>query len=116
MHAEWITTVEAARLLDCSHEHTRAVLKTLDCVRREANGRATLWRRGDVLAAKELQRELSYTPRTLTKHDVRPAPPTTRPCLCCARQFPSEGIHNRLCRLCRDGDGLEHSISLRLVK
>lgn len=27
---------------------------------------------------------------------------TWRPCLSCARDFPSEGIHNRLCEACRD--------------
>lgn len=26
---------------------------------------------------------------------------TVRPCLCCRKPFQSEGIHNRLCDLCR---------------
>lgn len=30
-----------------------------------------------------------------------------RPCMCCARIFKSEGIHNRLCDVCRrDNQGL----------
>lgn len=30
----------------------------------------------------------------------------TRPCLCCQKPFDSEGIHNRLCDVCRrQGDG-----------
>ena len=32
----------------------------------------------------------------------RPATEVTlRPCMCCGRDFPSEGIHNRLCDRCR---------------
>lgn len=27
-----------------------------------------------------------------------------RPCMCCGRKFRSEGIHNRLCQLCKDSD------------
>ena len=27
---------------------------------------------------------------------------TTRPCLCCGEPFKSEGIHNRLCRECKE--------------
>jgi hypothetical protein len=27
-----------------------------------------------------------------------------RPCLCCGRTFQSEGIHNRMCDLCRHRD------------
>lgn len=26
---------------------------------------------------------------------------TTRPCMCCRREFTSEGSHNRLCSFCR---------------
>ena len=28
-----------------------------------------------------------------------------RPCMCCAKTFVSEGIHNRLCATCRHGGG-----------
>lgn len=30
---------------------------------------------------------------------------TSRICLCCRQPFDSEGIHNRLCRGCKDRDG-----------
>lgn len=29
----------------------------------------------------------------------------TRPCLCCRKPFESEGIHNRLCAVCRHAGG-----------
>lgn len=37
---------------------------------------------------------------------TRPKPGTVRPCLCCRKDFLSEGAHNRLCNRCRAlGDG-----------
>lgn len=40
------------------------------------------------------------------KEDDERARKTVRPCLCCRREFQSEGIHNRLCDVCRRaGDG-----------
>lgn len=30
----------------------------------------------------------------------------TRPCLCCRKDFRSEGAHNRLCEYCRRGENL----------
>lgn len=107
---EWITTVEASQLLGCSYEKTRTVLKRFDCTRQESHGRATMWRRADVLAAKELAPGLVIVrPREKPKL----APTNLRPCLCCSVPFPSDGIHNRLCDLCRRGDGTEHSIAGR---
>ena len=35
------------------------------------------------------------------KRAERDACAVWRPCLCCGRPFPSEGIHNRLCGGCR---------------
>lgn len=32
---------------------------------------------------------------------IRPRPVKTRRCLCCQREFRSEGAHNRLCEPCR---------------
>lgn len=34
----------------------------------------------------------------------KPARITRRACLCCGREFRSEGIHNRLCGYCRRVD------------
>ena len=45
--------------------------------------------------------------RALTQRDIlqaeadRRAKRMTRPCLCCGNPFESEGIHNRLCNVCR---------------
>lgn len=34
----------------------------------------------------------------------KPARIARRPCMCCGREFTSEGIHNRLCGYCRRVD------------
>lgn len=39
------------------------------------------------------------------KEDDERARKTVRPCLCCQREFQSEGIHNRLCDTCRRSGG-----------
>lgn len=36
----------------------------------------------------------------------RAASRTVRPCLCCTKEFSSEGAHNRLCDTCRRGENL----------
>lgn len=40
--------------------------------------------------------------------------PRLRPCMCCQREFKSDGAHNRLCNNCRlrgqDTDGTVHSV------
>lgn len=108
---EWISTVDASSLLGVSYEMTRNVLRLLDCATRKYQS-GNLWRRVDVLAAKDLipslgsalaERRKGYEQRESTK-------PNLRPCMCCERPFPSEGIHNRLCANCRHGDGLEFSL------
>ena len=41
----------------------------------------------------------------ITDHEDRPAPHASgdrpRLCLNCRRSFPSEGVHHRICRLCK---------------
>lgn len=39
----------------------------------------------------------------LQRRDERARNARERPCLCCGRNFRSEGIHNRLCTPCRAG-------------
>lgn len=39
------------------------------------------------------------------RSDRRRKNATSRICLCCRQPFASEGIHNRLCRSCKDRDG-----------
>lgn len=107
---EWMTTVEASQVLGCSYERTRTILNKLECVRQESKGRATLWRRGDVIAAKELAPALG----SLRSREKPKAEATNlRPCLCCSRPFPSEGIHNRLCDICRRGEAVEYALPRR---
>lgn len=111
MTDEWISTMDAAQLLGCSYERTRTVLKRLDCTRTQTHGRATLWRRADVLAAKQLAPALGTVRR---RDKPKPAPAANlRLCMCCSVPFPSEGIHNRLCDLCRRRDGTEHTMARR---
>lgn len=105
MEEEWITTVEALRILECTYEQARTVLKRFDCAQRGSQGRATLWRRCDVLAAAELAKLglPKRVPRTVAPKSTT-ATGTLRPCMCCTRPFPSEGIHHRLCASCRQRD------------
>lgn len=59
-----------------------------------------------------LRAEMSKMPRARQ--------PQVRPCMCCQREFNSDGAHNRLCDPCRrrglDLDGSVHSIARRPKK
>lgn len=103
---EWITTREAAALLGVGQVHN--ILRRFDCAVREYRT-GNMWRRADVEAIRALLAEQTYTPRAKPAA-VDNADRTVRPCMCCERPFPSEGIHNRLCAYCRHGDGLEFSL------
>lgn len=51
--------------------------------------------------AKLLDRSESSVYRRIEILNAAPKP-TKRACMCCGRQFPSEGSHNRLCNQCRN--------------
>lgn len=61
--AEWITTIEAADLLDVHVDNARKALRAMECETR-SGGIATLWRRADVLAVRDLRqfRRVSRNP------------------------------------------------------
>lgn len=109
---EWISTVEAASLLGVSYEMTRKVLKRLDCATRKYQS-GNVWRRVDVLAARDLIPTLGPVRSGGAGKAKKSKATSLRPCMCCSRPFPSEGIHNRLCGLCRRGDGTEYPLARR---
>lgn len=43
----------------------------------------------------------------IAKNPERGNKTTTRPCLGCSREFPSEGPHNRFCSRCRKSDAFQ---------
>lgn len=100
---EWITTRDAAAFLGHSIEQARELLEQFQCGKKKERNKAR-WRRADVVALKQLRSE---------RRGHRRVEKTERPCLCCSRPFPSEGIHNRLCDLCRRDAGAlaDHSVA-----
>lgn len=41
----------------------------------------------------------------MTRYPSRQEPKSSwRPCICCGREFRSEGIHNKICQRCKDSD------------
>src|SRR5262249_11101929 len=111
---EWVSTVEASRLMECRYDSASAILQQLECAREEIPRLGSYWRRADVLAAKALRAEQSYTFKLPTPRIAAPKTKAKagRPCMCCSQQFPSKGIHNRLCDLCKQNAGGlgEHSL------
>lgn len=121
---EWISTADAAEVMDLSYNQTLTVLKAYDCGHRAKGWRR--WRRVDVFAIRDLRAEAKAAPpievarrrprqrrsaQVRTEQSYRPQT-VDRPCMCCRRPFPSEGAHNRLCDACRHDGGLpSHSLS-----